>query len=457
MALDMFNLPAVVRGGQRFDCMIVAVDRLSGWTVAVPGRRKGLQASTVAHEMWERWWQPFGVPATVSSDQGPQFIGSWWRTLCANMGVREVHSQAHHHAANGRAEMAGRTLQQLLRGLHQKDGANWVQSLPHAVQPLHDLPGPSGLTPYEIVFGGRVRSCGGVPRQLQREDPDAKDWIEQGRHIDRLVADKLRHIHQQRFAAINESRKAKPVYQVGDKVWLLRPRRLGTDKLLSWWIGPCLVTGRRGADSYVIQDKPGHDRPVHSSQLKPHVEDTYADAPLPLHYFKQTEMDMTDEVDEWDVEEILEHRQDEDGKWSYLTKWVGFSAPTWEPLNHFVHRYNVGWAEYCKRKGLNVNIIDHLLGAGAQVRAVTGPGREEEEVRDGSGGPLPQTCGGRAGSSRDPEHLTPETPKGSTPSSVPGHMGKAASTSSVQAGGASRTTTHVPSTLWPRGKRVHFA
>ena len=54
MALDIFNLPAFVNKGERYDCMLVAVDRLSGWTIAVPSRRRGLQAQTVAEEMWER-------------------------------------------------------------------------------------------------------------------------------------------------------------------------------------------------------------------------------------------------------------------------------------------------------------------------------------------------------------------------------------------------------------------
>ena len=110
MALDIFNLPGVVKMGERYDCMVVAVDRLSGWTIAVPSRRRGIQAQSVAEEMWERWWQPFGVPATVSSDQGPQFVGAWWRTLCASMGVRKAYSQAYHQSANGRGEVAGKML-----------------------------------------------------------------------------------------------------------------------------------------------------------------------------------------------------------------------------------------------------------------------------------------------------------------------------------------------------------
>ena len=154
--------------------MVVAVDRLSGWTIAVPSRRRRLQAQTVAEEMCERWWQPFGVPATVSSDQGPQFVGAWWRTLCASMGVRQVYSQAYHHSANGRAELAGKMLMQIFRRVYQEDKINWVKTLPRAVNLLHDLPGVSGLSPYEIAYGGRTRSLGGVPRLPQQESPDAR-------------------------------------------------------------------------------------------------------------------------------------------------------------------------------------------------------------------------------------------------------------------------------------------
>ena len=370
ISLDIFNLPAVVHQGKRLDCMVVAVDRLSGWTVAAPARRRGLQAQTVAQEMWERWWQPFGVPATVTSDQGPQFVGAWWRTLCAAMGVREVYSQSHHHSANGRAEMAGKTVQQLLRRLHQEDRINWPQAIPRVPQQLHDLPGPSGRSPYEIVFGGRVRSAGGIPRQPQHESPDARDWLEQGRKIDEKVAAKLTAVHQQRVQKLNESRAAKPVYVPGDRVWLLRPRHIGTDKLLSWWIGPCRVQSRQGADSYVVEDKPEHSRPVHSSQLKPFLEDTYSDNPVPLHYFRQTEeQDAGAEVDEWDVEAIMQHRTEPDGTTWFKTKWVGYDEVTWEPIGNFVHRYNVSWAEYCKKHKIVADVVQHLLGAKALPEA----------------------------------------------------------------------------------------
>ena len=117
----------------------------------------------------------------------------------------------------------------------------------------------------------------------------------------------------------------------------------------------------------MLEDKPEHERAAHSSQLKPFVEDEFADAPIPLHYFRQTEIDLTDEVDEWEVEEICEHKVDDAGQLWFLTKWAGFAAPTWEPLGNFVHRYSVEWAECCLKILVNANFINHLLVAVAQV------------------------------------------------------------------------------------------
>ena len=75
-----------------------------------------------------------------------------------------MYSQAYHHNANGRAEMAGKTVIQVLRRLHAEDRINSAEALPRAVQVYHDLPGPSGVPPYEIVFGRRIRSMGGILR-----------------------------------------------------------------------------------------------------------------------------------------------------------------------------------------------------------------------------------------------------------------------------------------------------
>ena len=102
-------------------------------------------------------------------------------------------------------------LMQILIRVYQEDKINWVKALPMAVTLLHDLPGVSGLRPYEIVYGGRTRSIGGVPRLPQQDSPDARGWLAQGKCIYQAIAEKLKDVHDQQLAALYDSRRPKPV------------------------------------------------------------------------------------------------------------------------------------------------------------------------------------------------------------------------------------------------------
>ena len=153
VALDVFYMDHARHQGAEFDCLVLAVDRHSGWMVASPQLRKGMTARKVALDMLDRAWGPFGVPSVVTSDRGPQFAGAWWMTLCAGLGVRVSHALAYHHRSNGRAEVAGRQLRVLLRKLHADErGLNWVEALPPALRFIHDRKGEAGSSPYEIMF-----------------------------------------------------------------------------------------------------------------------------------------------------------------------------------------------------------------------------------------------------------------------------------------------------------------
>ena len=107
VSIDLFRMPPVEFEGQNFDTMIVCVDRHSGWIVAIPTQNKGLTGSKVAKLMLQQFWRPFGIPSVITSDLGSHFIGSWWQTLCAQLGIRVAYVHAYHHQTNGRAERAG--------------------------------------------------------------------------------------------------------------------------------------------------------------------------------------------------------------------------------------------------------------------------------------------------------------------------------------------------------------
>ena len=98
VAMDVFAMPEVTVEGETYDCVILAVDRHSGYIVAVPGKKSkkrdkkdkhgvGLQAKTVANAMIRHWLTIFDVPAVICSDQGSQFVKTWFKTMGKHMGI----------------------------------------------------------------------------------------------------------------------------------------------------------------------------------------------------------------------------------------------------------------------------------------------------------------------------------------------------------------------------------
>ncbi len=160
--MDLFHLPSVKWEGETLDTLIVCVDRHSGWIVAIPSLNKRLTGEKVAKAMVKNQWRPFGVPSLILSDQGSQFVGSWWKTLCALLGIRHAVSQAYHHRANGRAERAGQQLFERLKRIQIEAKICWVEAMPQVLDRLHDTPGEGGLSPYQILFG-RERPLAAIP------------------------------------------------------------------------------------------------------------------------------------------------------------------------------------------------------------------------------------------------------------------------------------------------------
>ena len=128
VAMDVFAMHEVTVEGETYDCVILAVDRHSGYIVAVPGKKSkkmnkkdkhgvGLQAKTVANAMIRHWLTNFDVPAVICSDRGSQFVGTWFKTMCKHMGIWHAQTVAYHSRLKGRAEVAGRQMFETFRQL----------------------------------------------------------------------------------------------------------------------------------------------------------------------------------------------------------------------------------------------------------------------------------------------------------------------------------------------------
>ena len=362
VAIDIFSLPSVEWRGNNFDSLLVCVDRHSGWIVARPCTKVGLTAERAAHLMLDGGWETFGIPSVITSDQGPHFAGKWWKTMCARLVIRQAYSQAYRPQANGRAEVAGKTVINSLRRLAAQGHRNWVELLPRALWAYHNLVGESGMSPFQIVFG-RERHEAGVPYPPPKECEDSVQFFDRMEELDQEVSKILENEHQKVQKRLNASRTPPKIYKVGDLVMVRRPKTSPqTSKLDTWWEGPAKVLSRSGEASYNVQVTENMAREAHASDLKPFFCESDTGEPTPMYHFLPTYKPVEVTPGEWHVDKILQHRKGPDGKMQFLTKWEGAgpNEETWEPVNNFVLRYCFELVQYCKQKGLKLDLVQYL-------------------------------------------------------------------------------------------------
>ena len=280
VAMEVFAMPEVTVEGETYHRVILAVDRHSGYIVAVPGKKSkkkdkkdkhgvGLQAKTVANAMIRHWLTIFDVPAVICSDRGSQFVGTWFKTMCKHMGIRHAKTVAYHSRSNGRAEVAGWQMFERFRQLHiDEPGRNWYNPLWRVLQAYHDLPGPTGLSPHRILFlRDRVSRTlpwlnhGKVAREASTMNAEADDTAAN-------VCKALQDEHEKRAKYFKQGKVQK--YGLRDTVWVERHHKdvLSRHRQASWYV-PGVIVRKVGQDVYAVRVGDNKILDRNHTQLRP--------------------------------------------------------------------------------------------------------------------------------------------------------------------------------------------
>ena len=336
VAMDVFAMPEVTVEGETYDRVILAVDRRSGYIVAVPGKKSkkkdkkdkhgvGLQAKTVANAMIRHWLTIFDVPAVICSDRGSQFVGTWFKTMCKHMGIRHAKTVAYHSRSNGRVEVAGRQMFEKFRQLHiDEPGRNWYHSLWRVLQAYHDLPGPTGLSPHRILFlRDRVSRTlpwlnhGKVARDANAMMAEADDTAAK-------VCKALQDEHHKRAKYFKQGKVQK--YALQDTVWVERHHKdvLSRHRQASWYV-PGVIVRKVGQDVYAVRVGDNKILDRDHTQLRPRAPDP-SGRPVTFE-FTAGDVDSDDEGEEDDftAEKILADKPDQEtpGGRLYKVRWKG--------------------------------------------------------------------------------------------------------------------------------------
>ena len=174
--------------------------------------------------------------------------------------------------------------------------------------------------------------------------------------IDWEVAKCLNEVHKKQETYFNSKKHDGKVYEIGDKVWVIRPKGFSSqDKFKTRWIGPGIIVERPRANSYVVQVEPNRIISAYRDQLKPWIEDTITGNSYPLFFHRGRSQFSGLEGSQEVVQKIVAHRL-KDGQLQFHTLWEGTGEDTWEPAENFIDGVCEPWLKYCKEKGLQIPI-----------------------------------------------------------------------------------------------------
>ena len=120
------------------------------WAEAIP--LLSTTAQVVADSFVANWVARFGVPASITTDQGTQFTRSTRQCMCKALGSKHVWTTAYHPQANSMVERFHRQLRA------RCSSGDWLEHLPWVLLGLRAAPKEeAGVSAAEATYGHSLK------------------------------------------------------------------------------------------------------------------------------------------------------------------------------------------------------------------------------------------------------------------------------------------------------------
>ena len=173
--VDIVTLPS----SNGFRHLLTAVDRLTRWPLAIP--MVDITTTSVVDAFAHGLIASFGIPESVTTDNGSQFTSSVWQQLLNTWGIRAHFTTPYHPQSNGLVERFHRRLKEALNALANDEPEQWFWRLPCALLAIRTTIKPDiGASPADLVFGEGLAIPGEV---LSHHEPNDSEEHEQRQRL----------------------------------------------------------------------------------------------------------------------------------------------------------------------------------------------------------------------------------------------------------------------------------
>jgi hypothetical protein len=156
--ISMDFIVGLPKTGKGYDSIWVIIDRLTKIAHFLPVRTK-YTVATYATLYIARILSLHGVPKTIVSDRGPQFVSKFWEELHKSLGTKLLHSSAYHPQTSGQTERVNQVLEDMLRACVLDFSQKWDECLPLAEFSYNNSYQESiKMAPFEALYGRRCRT-----------------------------------------------------------------------------------------------------------------------------------------------------------------------------------------------------------------------------------------------------------------------------------------------------------
>jgi transposase InsO family protein len=183
--------------------ILVATDYFTKWTEAILLRN--MTHREVISFVQKHIIYRFGVPQTLTTDQGPSFMSHQFRECAESMKIKLLNSFPYYAQVNGQAEASKKVLIKIIKKRIKDNPRRWHEKLSEAMwahrTSRHEA---TNVTPFELVYGHEAVLPVEVSLQnlriTEQDDLSAKAYTE-------LMMDTVDETPENRLKALEEIEK----------------------------------------------------------------------------------------------------------------------------------------------------------------------------------------------------------------------------------------------------------